>query len=336
MAFEGKDGIPVSGVETRITPVPTEHPLARIFWEQTGLPVDATLRGVDLLHGTVNVVPLAFRRPTVVTVHDLSFLRMPDQFPPMKAWYLKAAVSISVQRASHIVAVSEHTRRDVIELLGIAEDRVTVVYSGASPDFHPLPAAASEAFRQSRFHGRPFVLHVGTLQPRKNVDVLIRAFAAARRSAGIPHVLALVGARGWMYQDLFELVKREGIVNHVEFVGFVAADHLPLWYNSADLFAYPSAYEGFGLPVLEAMACGVPVVTSASSSLQELAGDAAITVSPGSQEALELALKRVLGDQSLRAQMQRRGLARAAEYTWTRTAVDTVAVYDRVLSETNS
>lgn len=333
VAFQGRDGIQVDGTRTVLSPFPTVNPLARICWEQTGLPFEAALRRVDLLHGTVNVVPFLFRGPTVVTVHDLSFLRLPEQFPPVKARYLKAAVRLSTRKATHIVAVSEHTRRDLVELLQLPEDRISVVYSGASPSFRPLSMPQREAFLRTHFGGRPIILHVGTLQPRKNIDVLIRAFAAIRRRADLPHILALVGARGWMYDDLFALVQREGLGEHVNFVDFVASDRLPLWYNSADLFAYPSAYEGFGLPVLEAMACGVPVITSASSALVELAGDAAITVPPGSQEALELALMRVLGDEALRAQMRAKGLIRASAFSWDRTASNTIAVYERALAE---
>jgi glycosyltransferase involved in cell wall biosynthesis len=331
LAFQGRDGIPVAGTQTAVSPIPTHHPLGRILWEQIGLPFDAMRKRVDLVHGTVNVAPIAYRGPTVLTVHDLSFLRMPEQFPPMKARYLRTAVALSTRRATRVIAVSRNTRQDLIELLNMPERKISVVYSGASPDFRPLSESAREAFRHARFGGRPLILHVGTLQPRKNIDVLIRAFAGARRRARIPHVLALVGARGWMYEDLFRLVEREGLTEHVRFIDFVPSEQLPLWYNSADLFAYPSAYEGFGLPVLEAMACGVPVVTSSSSSLAELAGDAAITVPPGSQEALELALMRILDDESLRAELHRRGLARAAEFTWTRTALDTLAVYQHVL-----
>ena len=322
----------VPGTHTVYSPVPTVNPLARIVWEQTGLPASAASRRVRLLHGTVNVIPMAFPGATVATVHDLSFLRLPDQFPRMKANYLRYAVDLSARRATHLIAVSEHTRRDVIELLHVPEERISVVYSGASPDFRPLPHSACVEFRRRHFDGRPLILHVGTLQPRKNVDVLIRSFAHLRRTRDIPHVLALVGARGWMYRELFDLVVREGVSEHVRFVDFVPSGDLPLWYNSADLFAYPSAYEGFGLPVLEAMACGVPVITSAASALAELAGEAAVTVSPGSQEALQLALIRVLDDEQLRADLSRRGLVRAAEFTWSRTARDTAAIYDRVLA----
>jgi glycosyltransferase involved in cell wall biosynthesis len=331
VAFQGKDGVLVQGTRTVLSPFPTVHPLARICWEQTGLPFDAARRQLDLLHGTVNVVPLLFRGPMVVTVHDLSFLRLPDQFPRLKARYLKAAVEMSTRKATHIIAVSEHTRRDLLELLELPDDQISVVYSGVAPSFRPLPTSERALFLRNHFDNRPMILHVGTLQPRKNIDVLIRAFAAIRRREGIPHVLALVGARGWMYDDLFALVQREGLRQDVFFVDFVASDQLPLWYNSADLFAYPSAYEGFGLPVLEAMACGVPVVTSASSSLAELAGDAGITVPTGSQEALELALMRVLGDESLRAAMRDKGLIRAGAFSWDRTASATVAVYERAL-----
>jgi glycosyltransferase involved in cell wall biosynthesis len=336
VAFQGKDGPGVSGTRPIVSPVPTRNPVARILWEQSGLPLAAGRLRVGLLHGTVNVVPLAFRGPTVVTVHDLSFLRLPERFPRSKAVYLKTAVALSSRSASHVIAVSRHTRRDLVELLGLPQEKITVVYSGAASAFRPMPETERAAFRQAHFEGRPVILHVGTLQPRKNIDILIRAFAALRRRVGIPHVLALVGARGWMYEDLFHLVVREGVKDHVHFVDFVPSEQLPLWYNSADLFAYPSAYEGFGLPVLEAMACGVPVVTSASSSLTELAGDAGITVPPGSQEALELALMRVLENESLRLELRGKGLARAAEFSWSRTALETAAVYDRVLGEVGS
>lgn len=332
LAFQGRDGIRVAGTRSVLSPLPTHSPPVRILWEQTGLPAMATWRGVDLLHGTVNVVPLAFPGPTVVTVHDLSFLRFPEQFPAMKARYLRSAVALAVRKATHIVAVSEHTRRDLAELLHVPFARISVVYHGIAEIFRPLPAEERNAFLQTQLGGRPMVLHVGTLQPRKNIDVLIRAFAEVRRRLDLPHVLALVGAKGWMYEDLFALVRREGLTDHVHFAGYVPAVGLPLWYNSADLFAYPSAYEGFGLPVLEAMACGVPVVTSASSALGELAGDAAITVPPGSQEALQVALTRVLEDGPTRSDLRLKGLARAAGFSWKATALGTVAVYERVLA----
>jgi glycosyltransferase involved in cell wall biosynthesis len=174
---------------------------------------------------------------------------------------------------------------------------------------------------------------VGTLEPRKNQDVLIRAYARLKRRLGLPHVLALVGARGWMYEPLFALARDLGLGSDVRFVDYVAPSDLPLWYNCADLFAYPSVYEGFGLPVLEAMACGAPVVTSSTSSLGEIAGDACLTVEPGSEEALEAAMARILEDASVRAPLRSAGPVRASQFSWEKTALQTAAVYRAAVEE---
>jgi glycosyltransferase involved in cell wall biosynthesis len=330
--FHGADAPPVENLRSVVSPVPTVLPVIRLVWEQTGLPVQAARAHVDLLHGTVNVVPVMSGKPVVVTVHDLSFIRFRDRFPVAKAAYLRAAVALSTRRAAVVIAVSEATRRDLIELLGVPEDRVIVVPEAAAEIFRRLPREDVRSFRAGVFGGRPYILHVGTLQPRKNLDILIRAYAELRRGRGLPHVLALVGARGWMYDNLFALVRDEGLEEDVRFIDFVDPGDLPLWYNACDLFAYPSAYEGFGLPVLEAMACGVPVITSALGALEELAGDACLTISPGSQEALQLALLRVLEDTRLRADLALRGPARAAMFTWDRTARETAGVYERAFA----
>ncbi len=336
LAFHGADACPTPGIRSVVSVLPTSRPLVRIAWEQLGLPIELARRRVDLVHGTVNVLPLLTRAPAVVTVHDLAFMRYPERFPAAKAMYLRMAVARSTLRARHVIAVSEHTRNDVIELLNVRPERLTVVYSGVDSSFRPLPPAERDRFRQTVLNGRPYILHVGTLEPRKNLDVLIRAFGAMRRQLNLCHALALVGARGWMYESLFRLVTELELHDHVYFVDFVHPSELPLWYNCADLFVYPSAYEGFGLPVLEAMACGVPAVTSASSGPQELAGSACLTVEPGSQESLEVAIARGLQDTELREGMRQEGVRRARQFTWDETARATVRVYEQVVEETGA
>jgi glycosyltransferase involved in cell wall biosynthesis len=247
--------------------------------------------------------------------------------------YLRSALTASLDRADHVIAVSESTRRDLIQLAEVGPQRVSAVYNGVDPAFGQLEPQLVDRFRSEVFEGRPYILHVGTLEPRKNIDVLMRAFAALRRERSIPHVLALVGARGWSYRPLFELRTELGLERDVEFVDYVRPAALPLWYNGADLFAYPSAYEGFGLPVLEAMACGVPTVTSASSSLSELAGEACITVTPGNQEELAAAMARALTDEALRGELARAGLARASTFSWNTTARRTVKIYRSVAGQ---
>lgn len=330
LAYVGKDAPSIAGIHEALAPVPTQRPLVRIPWEQIVLPVQVALDGVEVIHGTVNVIPWATRLPTVVTVHDLAFMRHPERFPAAKARYLRTAVEWSVRRASHVIAVSGHTKHDVIEFFGAPEDRVTVVYSGVDRSFRPFDDYVGDRLRRKRTGGRPYVLYVGTLEPRKNLDVLLRAFASARQEAGLEHVLVLVGARGWMDEELFRLTRELRLEDHVLFTGYVPPEELPGWYNSADLFAYPSAYEGFGLPLLEAMACGVPVVTTASSALVEIAGDACITVEPGSEEALRMALLRVLSDRTLACALRDAGLERAAMFSWEQAARQTVDVYEQV------
>jgi glycosyltransferase involved in cell wall biosynthesis len=329
--FTGPDAPDTRGMKRAVSPLPTQNPLVRIAWEQVALPVEALHHRLDLYHGLVNAVPLAAPVPRVVTVHDLAFLTHPERFHPAKARYLRLVVAASARAAGHLIAVSESTRRDLIEHLGVDETRVSVIYPGVHGRFRPLPQEEVTAFREGRFGGRPYLLHVGTLEPRKNIDILIRAFSHVRRDLGLPHVLAFLGARGWMYQPLFDLVDELALNDHVRFMDYVPPDDLPLWYNGADLFAFPSAYEGFGLPLIEAMACGVPTVTSASSSLQEVAGNASLIVEPGSVESLRSAIARVLESPELASGLRTRSLARAACFSWRRAALETVAVYDRVL-----
>jgi len=329
VAFHGADAPPLLNVEEVVSRVNTARPLLRIAWEQAAVPIELRRLDIEVVHGTVNVLPAVNGKASVVTVHDLAFARHPDTFQRAKRWYLQAAVAHSARRATRVIAVSENTRRDLIDVFAIPEKRIDVVYSGVSDHFRPLPLSERAAFRGQTLAGRPYLLHVGTLQPRKNIDVLIRAYAELRVSDGIPHALALVGARGWMYKDLFELVVALHLEDHVHFIDYVARDRLPLWYNCADLFVYPSAYEGFGLPVLEAMACGVPTITSNASSLAELAGQACLTVEPGSQEALQMAMARVLRDSGLRSTMRVMGFVRAKLFSWEETARQTVEVYEQ-------
>lgn len=325
IAFAGKGAEIPPGVEAAPAPIRTVAPPARIAWEQLGFPLQAMRSRLDVIHGTVNVLPELARRASVITVHDLSFLRHPDRLSHRRKLYLDWAVSRSARRATRVIAVSQSTRNDLVDLLHIPEARISVVPLGVDPSFKP---ALSSDGRPRRLGGRPYVLHVGTLEPRKNIDVLIRAFARLRERRDFPHALALVGARGWDYQPLFDLVERLHLRDHVHFADYVSPANLPLWYTDADLFAFPSVFEGFGLPVLEAMACGLPVVTTDSSGLRELAADAALVVEPGSSEALEEAMGRILEDRALRDRLRAKGLARAAGFTWEETARLTARVYE--------
>lgn len=309
--------------------MPLDHPAARTMWEHLAIPAMARRDGLDLYHGTVNVIPMGLPCPAVVTIHDLAFLRFPEQVPVRRQRYLSRAVREAATRSDQVITVSEATKRDIVELLGADADRVHVTPLGVEPAFHPWDAEALDAFRQSHAVERPYLLSVGTLEPRKNIPGLIAAYREV--AASVPHDLVLVGAEGWLTEGIHATIQAAGLGNRIKLTGFVPDGDLPGWYGAADAFVFPSLYEGFGLPVLEAMACGTPVVTADNSSLAEVAGDAALLVDASDTAGLAGALLRIVDDESLRTDLRARGLARSATYAWQRTAAQTAAVYRKAL-----
>jgi len=315
----------------RLQPVglPTQRPLVRIFWEQVLQPAALRRAGVDLLHSLAFAQPLLWRGPSVVSFMDLSFLRFPGAFNRGNRLYLASMARVAVRRASHLLAISEHTRQDLIHLLGAPPERVTVTYCGVDASFRPLDTATVQAYRQHRGLPERFILYVGTLEPRKNIPRLLEAYALLRRR-GQPPPLVLAGPRGWRHAAIDACVAALGLGDAVRFLGYVPAAELPLCYNAADVFVYPSLYEGFGLPPLEALACGTPVVASNAASLPEALGNAALLVDPRNPAALAEALEAALTDTALRERLRAAGFAQARRFSWRRTAEETLAVYHRV------
>lgn len=329
--FLGERAFYGENLDLHYTRWPTHHPGARIIWEQLVLPGLLRRSGVEVLHAMAFVIPLMARCPSVVTIYDLSFLRYPHAFRPFNRWYLKCFTPVSARRARRVIAISESTRQDVIRHLHVAPECVDVIHCGVDPSFHPLPASEVERFRRERQLSDPFILFVGTLEPRKNVELILRAYARWRaRDAQAPR-LVIAGAKGWYFETIFRTAARLGLDDSVLFPGYISAEDLPLWYNAAGLFVYPSLFEGFGLPVLEAMACGTPVICSNVSSLPEVSGDAAVLVAPDDEVGLAEAMRTVWENPALRQTMIERGLARAREYTWARAATQTVQTYQRAL-----
>jgi glycosyltransferase involved in cell wall biosynthesis len=318
-------------VNARLTRLPVDRPPVRIAWEQTVLPVELLREGADLLHALGFVSPIAWRGRTVVTVYDLSFLRFPETFNRSNRMYLGNFTPPSLRRADRVITISEETRRDVIELCGVAPERVTPILLAADERFRPAAPDAVRAFRRRQGLPDRFVLYQGTLQPRKNVETLVRAYARLRSQGSDDHILVLAGPRGWQYEPIFELIRQLGLEPYVTFPGFVPDDELALWYSSAAVFAFPSRYEGFGLPLLEAMACGAPVVSSSASSLPEVVGDAGVLVDPSDVEGLCSALCQLLEDEPRRQALAAAGRVRAQTFSWRRTASETVQVYREVL-----
>lgn len=314
-----------------------QRPVVRIAWEQLVQPVVLTSHQVDLLHALAYVSPLAWAGPTIVTVLDLSFILYPEQFRPLNRLYLNLFTRLSVRRAREVIAISESTKRDMVRLLGVDEGKVAVIYCGVDPSFCTRDAAEVEHFRHTRGLPKRYMLFVGTLEPRKNIIGLLEAYHHLTRRwqpcDGEKPALVIVGAEGWYYDEVYRKVEQLELRPSVHFAGYVPAEELPWWYGAADLFVYPSFYEGFGLPVLEAMACGVPVITSNRSALPEVVGDAGVTVDPDESEPLAHAMHRVLTDGEMREELRRRGLQRAGSFSWERTARETVTRYQRALEQ---
>jgi glycosyltransferase involved in cell wall biosynthesis len=262
-------------------------------------------------------------------VHDLSFVRDPESAVPVLRAYLNQVVPRSVARADHVLADSLATRADLIELYRTPPEKISVLYCGVNEVFQPVRDITILRAVRARYRlgEGPFILAVGTLQPRKNYSRLLQAFA----QLGEPDVkLCIAGGKGWMYDAIFAEVERLRLGERVVFPGFVADGDLPALYSAASLLAYPSTYEGFGLPILEAFACGTPVVTSTAACLPEVAGDAALLVAPTDVAALADALRRAYGDVALRDRLIRAGTTRVRQFTWPASARQLVELYQRL------
>jgi glycosyltransferase involved in cell wall biosynthesis len=304
----------------------TDDWMARL-WQRlrVPIPVEVITGPLDVFYSPDFVLPPTRRRTcTLLTVHDLSFLRYPDAFVPSLRCYLERTVPRSVARADRVLADSEATRTDLIACYGALSEKVEVLYSGVDPRFRPEQEPGEREQLRARYSvgDRPYVLSVGTLQPRKNYVRLIQAFATLP-PANLQ--LCIAGGRGWLCEDIFAEAERHG--DRVRILGFVDDADLPALYRNAALFALPSLYEGFGLPVLEAMACGTPVVCSNISSLPEVAGDAALMVDPFDIDGLAEAMTRTLEDAGLRQRMIAKGLAQAARFTWAESARQLLGVF---------
>ncbi len=327
----GVGPLPAAG-PWRMVSLPFSERVMTILWHRLRLPlwVELFTGSLDLFHSPDFALPPVRQARTVLTVHDLSFMRVPECSQPSLRSYLLRVVPPSVRRADVVLADSQSTRNDVIELLGASPDRVRVVYPGVDARFQRVQdAPALAAVRQRYRLPEHFMLGVGTLQPRKNLPRLIQAYA--QLGADPDAKLVIAGGTGWMYEDIFRRVEELGLQNRVCFPGYVADEDLPALYTLAELFVFPSLYEGFGLPPLEAMACGTPVVASNVSSLPEVVGDAALMVDPRDVGALAGAMQRALSDPSLRSVMVQRGLAQARDFTWARAAEQLLQVYRGIL-----
>lgn len=289
----------------------------------------------QLYHATEHLLPY-LRRPTLLTVHDLIFERYPQHHKWTNRLFLTVGMRLFVRAANRIIAVSQQTKQDLIDLYGTPADKITVIYQGIDPTFQPAPPPLVEAvqarysLRDSTGALRPYLLMVGTLEPRKNHLTAMRALMRLK-AAGLPHCLVIAGGQGWLFEPIKAQVAALGLTDDVVFTGYVPAVDLPALYSGATAVLQPTLYEGFGFPVLEAMACGAPVICSNSSSLPEAAGDAALLVAPTDEEAVAAAVVRLIKAPELADTLRHQGRNRAAAFRWERCATETVAVYRQVV-----
>ena len=328
--YTSERGGTLTGVRRVVTRLNTQRPPLRILWEQLLLPYVARRDSLDMVHGLAYALPLVSPVPGIVTIYDLTFYRMPEAFPAYNRYYLRLVTRLSARRAEHVCTISESTRRDIVRTLGVRGSRVSVIYPGIADRFERPAPAEIASFRRERGLPERFVLYLGTLEPRKNVISLLRAYARLLHAGDDVPPLIVAGGKGWYFDNIFSEVEELGIAQRVYFPGYVPAAEQPYWYAAADLFVYPSYYEGFGLPVAEAMACGTPVVSSSAASLPEIVGDAGHMVPPDDVDALADAMSRLLASAELRATLGAAGRKRVKRFSWREAARRQVAVYNRV------
>ena len=306
---------------------------ARRGWLRAALPWRLWRDRVTLVHLPSTILPPLLPCPAVVTVHDLAWARYPETYDPADLRMQTRVVPRSLRRAAHIITVSHSTARDLTETLDVPAERITAIPLGVSPTFSPHgPALSPDAFPGAERLAGGYLLHLATggPHPRKNVAGLLEAYARLRADQPAPPLVVAGDVASERGRALMDTAADLGLADHVIFPGQVSEAVLPALYRSAALLVYPSLYEGFGLPILEAMASGLPVITSNRSSMPEVAGDAAILVDPESVEDLTAALRQALTDDALRRDLAQRGLDRSRKFTWERTARETVAVYQRI------
>jgi glycosyltransferase involved in cell wall biosynthesis len=302
--------------------------------EQILLPLELAPLGLDLIHCPDFIPPFHRSCRAVVTIHDVAFLRFPGLLTAEGQRYY-GQINHAVRSAERIIAVSQSTKRDLVALTGADERKITVIYEAAGPLFHPADAEHIQAIRQRYGIDGDYILFVSTIEPRKNIPFLLEAYARMKdtwKGSGAVPRLVLAGKKGWLYENIFAVWQELGLGDAVLCTGAVPPDDLPGLYSGALFFVLPSLYEGFGLPVLEAMSCGAPVITTKTSSLPEVAGDAAILIDSQDIVGLASAMLRLCQDSALRQEMSARGLAQAARFSWERAARETLDVYRAVSS----
>jgi glycosyltransferase involved in cell wall biosynthesis len=318
----------VAPLPPQVRVVTSSSRVPRIVWMQMVAPRLLRRLRVDVAHFTNGMLPLAVPVPTVVTIHDMSLTMFPKYHPPRRVLLNRPLVDVAARRADAIITVSESAKRDIVRLYGSQEERIHVVHEAAAPSFQPVvDPVVLDRVRQRYDLAERFILYVGTIEPRKNLPKLIQGFASRRKSGQLPHQLVCAGPYGWLSRDIEDLIDRLQIEDAIRFTGYIPFDDLAALYSLAEMFVFPSLYEGFGLPVVEAMACGTPVVTGHVAALAEIGGGAVEQVARLDADTLGEAMVRLAGDRQRREQLSLLGRERAQLFSWERAARETLKVY---------
>ncbi len=305
--------------------------MAALLADFAGLPLDRWLKPGDVFHATDNWLPPLRQAGTVFTIQDLTHLFFPEFHLPLNRWFLKLMLPRFLRRADAVITASESTRRDVVRWLHIPDGKLCVIYHGVNQAYRPIADQAILTSVRARYAlPEGYLLYLGTIEPRKNLLTLLEAYQALIVQATPAPDLVIAGRKGWRFQPVFDRVQALGLDTRVHFTDWIADEDGPAVMNAARAFVYPSYYEGFGLPPLEAMACGVPVLCSNASSLPEVVGQSGLLLPPDDASAWAAALSRVLSDPQLSRDLRARGLAHARQFTWEATARQTLEVYQRV------
>jgi len=322
----GLEGIPTRTIYAGYKP----WRMAVWLGQLAGIDFNRLLSDAELFHATEHLLMPLRDIPTVLTVHDLIYHLFPAYHKRLNYWYLNVAMPLFVRRADALITISESSKRDLVRIYHVPEEKITVIYEAASPNFGPVPTEHVAEVKARYGLPERYLLALGTIEPRKNLIRLVEALRSLRQKDRALS-LVIVGSRGWLYQGFFQHLEKLDVPKAVLLSGYVPDADLPAVISGAAAYVLASFYEGFGLPILEAMACGTPVVCSNTSSMPELGGDAARYFDPYNTESMVAAIANVLEDGNLRAEMRERGLAQAARFSWQRTAKETLAVYERAL-----
>ncbi len=323
--FRGDDKIPgklVHRFPTRFT---------ELLLERFSVRIETLLGNMDVFHGPCGYVPYVRRCKSIVTIHDVIPLRRPEFMPSAAREALADKLQASAQRADAIITVSHYAKGDIAEVFNVPEEKITVTHNGISPGFRPVEDRIEIERVRTRFGiPGPYLLFVGNIEPRKNLDLLVRAFCEVRHTRGSIPFLVIAGYKDWYFEPLREVVRTLRAEDAVLFPGVVDGGDLPSLYSGAELFVFPSLAEGFGIPVIEAMACGTPVVASNTTSIPEITADAALLVDPMDRDALVTAIYAALSKSDLRQELVEKGLDRARHFSWERTASETLEMYRKI------